>query len=57
MYAALKQLKANALEYLEENAGKDSLQDRYLVGMIAGFNSVLNIAAEDLIEETSEDDR
>jgi hypothetical protein len=48
-------VKANALEYLELNAGKDSLEDRYLVGLIAGVNSVLNITLEDLQEESSDD--
>jgi hypothetical protein len=39
------------VEYLEFNAGKDPLQDRYTVGLLAGINEVLNIKAEDLSDE------
>jgi hypothetical protein len=50
-------LKTNALEYLEIHAGKDSTEDRYFVGLIAGLNSVLNLSVEDLNPEgESEDD-
>jgi len=43
------------LEYLEVSAGTDSLQDRYYVGMIAGLNSVLNMQADELLEEPQDD--
>lgn len=39
------------MEYLEFNAGKDPLQDRYTVGLLAGINEVLNIKADDLADE------
>jgi hypothetical protein len=51
----LKALKNTSLEYLEINAGKDSLEDRYLVGFIAGINAVLNIHVDDIIEEIRDD--
>jgi hypothetical protein len=57
VYTALRTLKANALEYLEIHAGKDSTEDRYYVGLIAGLNAVLNLTTEDLNPEgESEDD-
>lgn len=44
------------MEYLEFNAGKDSLQDRYLTGLLAGINSVLNIQLDDLVDEEIPDE-
>ena len=55
MFEALRTLKGLSLEYLERNAGKDSLEDRYHVGLIAGLNSVLNMSADELIEESQDD--
>jgi hypothetical protein len=52
----LKALKANALEYLELNAGKDSHEDRYLAGFIAGINATLQVHVDDLQEEMKRDD-
>lgn len=40
------------LEYLEFNAGKDPLDDRYRTGILAGINEVLNITAEDLRDDS-----
>jgi hypothetical protein len=54
----LKALRQQRIEYLEFNAGKDPLEDRYSVGVLAGINEVLNMRADDVIsEEEQEDDR
>ena len=50
----LKHLKGVSLEYLEFNAGKDPIEDRYHVGFIAGINAVLNVQTDDLQEENLE---
>jgi hypothetical protein len=48
VFETLTAMKAVALEHLEFNAGKDQLEDRYNVGLIAGINAVLNIHIEDI---------
>jgi hypothetical protein len=44
------------LEYLEFNAGKDPLDDRYRTGILAGINEVLNIRADDITQEDKPND-
>lgn len=42
-------LRIEALtEVLQAEAGKDSLQDRYHVGYIAGLKDLLNISVEEV---------
>lgn len=54
MFEYLKALRANILQDLEVNAGKDALQDRYNAGVLAGINEVLNMSITDLVEENEE---
>ena len=59
MFEYLKQLRSNALQDLEFNAGKDALNDRFTAGLLAGINEVLNMTAQDVTneeEESQEDD-
>lgn len=37
-------------EYLQENAGKDSLQDRYHTGYIAAANDILRLEYQEVRE-------
>lgn len=55
MFQYLRELRDTQLQYLEFNAGKDPLQDRYATGLLAGINEVLNIRADDLITEETKD--
>lgn len=58
MFEYLKALRGDRLQYLEFNAGKDPLEDRYIAGLLAGINEVLNMRADDVVpEEEIEDDR
>jgi hypothetical protein len=56
MFEYLKALRANLLQDLEVNAGKDAQQDRYNAGILAGINEVLNMQINDLIEDETKDD-
>ena len=58
MFEYLRALRSQRLEYLEFNAGKDPLEDRFSAGVLAGINEVLNMRADDVVqEEENEDDR
>lgn len=43
------------MQYLEFNAGKDPMEDRYITGLLAGINEVLNMQVDDIRQETDND--
>ena len=51
VFQYLKTLREDKLQYLEFNAGKDPLEDRYITGLLAGINEVLNMRADDITQE------
>lgn len=44
------------MQYLEFNAGKDPLEDRYVTGLLAGVNEILNMTIEDIAQEDVQQD-
>jgi len=55
VFEYLRALRANVLQELEFNAGKDALQDRYNTGLLAGINEVLNMELNDIREDDQND--
>ena len=56
VFGYLQALRSTILQDLEFNAGKDALNDRYNAGVLAGINEVLNMTAQDVTEEESQED-
>jgi hypothetical protein len=44
----LKERIEGLKEELETNAGKDSIHDRWVVGVLAGYNDILKITLEEV---------
>lgn len=55
MFEYLKTLRDTALQDLEFNAGKDALHDRWNAGLLAGINEVLNMRADSILDEESQE--
>jgi hypothetical protein len=51
VFEYLRALRKDRLTYLEFNAGKDPLEDRFITGLLAGINEVLNMRLDDIIQE------
>lgn len=54
VFEYLKALRADRLQYLEFNAGKDPLEDRFSAGVLAGINEVLNMSAQDVVDDETD---